>query len=146
MQAYTELFAASFGRIMGGGAYNPEFIDRFYSHFLAASPEVALRFENTNMSRQKTMLHDSFTTLIDFNETRQITPQLRRLGAAHGPHHSDVPPAMYTLWLDSLIRTVGEFDPEFDREVELAWRLTLAPGIAYLQHVYTHPEAGDRER
>jgi hemoglobin-like flavoprotein len=140
MHSYSELFAASFSRIMGGGAYNPDFIERFYTHFLASSPEVAGRFENTNMSRQKTMLHDSFTTLIDFNESRRITPQLRRLGTVHGPRHSDVAPGMYALWLESLISTVREFDQDFDSDVELAWRLTLAPGIAYLQHAYAHPE------
>lgn len=141
MQDYDEVFAASFARVMGDGAYNPAFIGRFYEQFLASSPRIAERFPSTNMSRQKTMLHDSFTTLVDFNRKRLITPQMRHLGAVHGPAASDVPPELYTLWLDSLLATVAEQDPHFCVDVELAWRLTLAPGIAYLQHAYVHPPA-----
>ncbi|MEO1082370.1 MAG: globin [Pseudomonadota bacterium] len=143
MQAYDDAFAASFSRIMGTGAYNPEFIGRFYDLFLASSPEIAARFSDTNMSRQKTMLHDSFTTLIDFNQHRRVTPQMRHLGQVHGPSRSNVEPSLYVLWLDSLMRTVSEFDPAFDSDVELAWRLTLAPGIAYLQHAHRHPSAAE---
>jgi len=139
MQDYDEVFAASFARVMGDGAYNPAFIGRFYEVFLASSPRIAGRFASTNMSRQKTMLHDSFTTLVNFNQQRRITPQMRHLGAVHGPGASDVPPELYTLWLDSLLATVAEMDPAYSDEVELAWRLTLAPGIAYLQHAYAHP-------
>jgi hypothetical protein len=141
MQAYDEAFRDSFARIMGDGAYNPGFIGRFYELFLESSAEIAERFAGTDMSRQKTMLHDSFTTLMDFNEHRCITPQLQRLALVHGPGRSDVPPGLYALWLESLLSTVSEFDPAFDSDVELAWRLTLAPGIAYLQHAYTHPPA-----
>ncbi len=139
MQAYDELFTASYSRVMGSGAYNPEFVERFYTLFLNSSPEIAKRFQATDMSRQKTMLHDSFTTLVDFNAHRRLTPQMRRLGVVHGPQASDVPPELYDLWLESLMRTVREFDPECNDETELAWRLTLAPGIAYLQHAYRHP-------
>lgn len=138
MQDYDEIFAASFARVMGDGAYNPAFIGRFYELFLASSPRIAERFAATNMSRQKTMLHDSFTTLVNFNRQRRITPQMRHLGEVHGPAASDVPPELYALWLDSLLATVAETDPDFTNEVELAWRLTLAPGIAYLQHAYVH--------
>lgn len=139
MQAYDELFSESFARVMGSGAYSPEFVGRFYTLFLESSPEISERFRNTDMSRQKTMLHDSFTTLVDFAAHRRLTPQMERLGAVHGPSASDVPPKLYQLWLDSLMATVREFDPDFTNETELAWRLTLAPGIAYLQHAYLHP-------
>jgi hemoglobin-like flavoprotein len=146
MQAYDHAFRESFTRIMGDGAYNPAFIGRFYELFLASSPAIAERFAGTDMRRQKTMLHDSFTTLMDFNEHRRLTPQMRRLAIVHGPGHSDVPPDLYTLWLESLMATAREFDPAWDPDVELAWRLTLAPGIAYLQHAYAHPPSDARAR
>jgi len=142
MQAYDEIFAASFERIMGQGAYNPDFVDSFYTRFLASSPAIGERFEKTDMSRQKTMLHDSFTTLVDFNTHRRLTAQMQRLGSVHGPNASDVPPELYTFWLDSLVATVRDYDPQYGDDVELAWRLTLAPGIAYLQHAYRHPQTG----
>ena len=138
-QPFDEVFAASFGRIMGSGAYNPDFIGRFYNLFLDSSPEIAERFVNTDMSRQKTMLHDSLGTLVDFSHHKRVTKQMRRLAVVHGPGAADVRPDLYALWLDSLLATVREFDPEYEADVDLAWRLTLAPGISYLQFSYHHP-------
>ncbi|MFT6905519.1 MAG: hypothetical protein ACJAS1_002175 [Oleiphilaceae bacterium] len=40
---------------------------------------------------------------------------------------------MYDIWLDSLISTVEEFDPEFDNDIDQAWREVLAPGIAFIK-------------
>lgn len=136
---FDEVFAASYARIMSDGAYNPEFIAHFYELFLASSSDIAARFANTNMSRQKTMLHDSLSTLVDFNAHHKLTPQMQRLALVHGPGAANIPPALYELWLNSLLATVGQFDNQFDATVELAWRLTLAPGISYLQFTYEHP-------
>ena len=136
---YDEIFAASFERILGEGAYNPEFIGRFYELFFAASEDVAKRFEHTDMSRQKTMLHDSLRTLVEFNQHRRLSPQMERLALAHGPGAAAIPPRLYAVWLDALLATVREWDREFDTQVDLAWRLTMAPGISYLQFGYEHP-------
>lgn len=141
MEEFDAVFSSSYARVVGQGAYNPAFVSRFYELFLASSPEVAGRFENTDMSRQKTMLHDSFTTLVEFNRQRRLSTQMAHLAAVHGPNASDIRPALYDLWLESLIQTVAEFDPDFDRDVELAWRLTLAPGISYLQFAYNNPSS-----
>jgi hemoglobin-like flavoprotein len=139
MQRFDEVFSDSYRRIMGDGAYNPAFIARFYEIFLDASPEVSKRFATTDMSRQKTMLHDSLDTLVDFSRSRRLSAQMQHLAEVHSARGRDIPPDMYTLWLDSLIATVAAFDPDFDRGVELAWRLMLAPGICYLQFAYAHP-------
>ena len=47
-------------------------------------------------------------------------------------------PELYEAWLDSLIATARESDPDFDDELELAWRVVLAPGIAYMKFRYDH--------
>ena len=91
------------------------------------------------MSHQKTMLHDSLRALVDFNQRRKLSPQMTTLARVHGPQAADIPPTLYVLWLNALLDTVREWDPKFDAQVELAWRLTLAPGITYLQFCYDHP-------
>ena len=48
----------------------------------------------------------------------------------------DIPAEYYDTWLDSLIEALGEFDPEFDADVELSWRLVLAPGISYMKFMH----------
>lgn len=133
---FDETFDASFRRVLGEGAYHPGFTARFYEHFLSASDEVAGRFSGTDMSRQKTMLHDSLLSLVDFNRSRRLTEQMARLSRVHSRSGQDIPAHLYTLWLDALLATVREFDPEFSDTVDVAWRLSLAPGIAYLQFGY----------
>jgi hemoglobin-like flavoprotein len=142
MQRFDEVFSASYARVIGDGAYNPAFISRFYEIFLQSSPEIETRFANTDMSRQKTMLHDSLDTLVDFNRSRRLSANMQHLAQIHSSHDRDIPPDMYALWLDSLMQTVAEFDPAFDRQTELAWRLMLAPGICYLQFSYVDPLNG----
>ncbi len=141
MQRFDEVFSASFSRVMGEGAYNPEFTSRFYEIFLASSPRIEELFANTNMSRQKTMLHDSLGMLVDFNVHKTITPQMQHLAAVHGPGDRNIPPDTYGLWLNSLLQTVSEMDPRFDPQVSMAWRLTMAPGISYLQFSSGDPDA-----
>lgn len=133
MDSFDDLFSASFRRVLGDGAYNPALIGDFYSHFLASSEDVAARFANTDMSRQKTMMHDSLLMLVDFNRRRAVTPQMSHLAAVHGREGQDIPRALYDLWLDSLMSAVREHDSGFNSDVELAWRMTLAPGIAYMK-------------
>jgi truncated hemoglobin YjbI len=132
MQRFDEIFAASYSRVMGSGAYNPRFIARFYDLFLGSSATVSLLFARTDMSRQKTMLHDSLVTLVDFSARKLISPQMEHLARVHGPTAHAIPPHLFQNWLDCLVETVREMDPEATPEVELAWRLILAPGIAYL--------------
>lgn len=133
---YEALFDASFARVLAEGAYNPAFISRFYEIFLARSPAIAERFADTDMSAQKTMLHDSLHTLVTFNRAKALTPQLRRLAAVHSKRRHDVPPELYELWLEALLAAVSEFDRDFDDTVELAWRLTLSPGVTYMRYCY----------
>jgi hemoglobin-like flavoprotein len=137
--SFDDVFDASFRRVLGEGAYNPAFTDSFYRHFLGSSDEVAARFANTDMGQQKTMLHDSLLLLVEFNRSRRLSQQMSRLAEVHSQRGQDIPAPLYELWLDALIATVRERDSEFDEQVELAWRLTLAPGIAYLTFGYDHP-------
>jgi hemoglobin-like flavoprotein len=137
-ESFDDLFAASYGRVMKDGAYNPQFIGRFYERFLASSADVAARFAGTDMSRQKTMLHDSLQSLIDFNQRRTLSPAMSRLARVHSRAGQDIPPRLYEDWMASLLATVAEFDPQYSDAVELAWRLTLAPGIVYLAFGYDH--------
>ena len=133
---YDEIFNRSFERVLGSGAYNSEFISDLYDAFLASSPVIAAKFAGTDMSAQRTMLHDSLLTLVDFNRTREPDTRLQQLARIHSRGDRDVPPALYTTWLDSLVNALRKHDPQFDSDVELAWRLALTPGICFMSFAY----------
>ncbi|MDX1735048.1 MAG: globin [Halioglobus sp.] len=136
MLNYDDVFSGSLKRVLGDGAYNPAFIADFYQTFLNASPFVAEKFADTDMSAQRTMLHDSLLMLIEFNRTRVPDARLQQLAQIHSRQQLDIPPQFYDVWLDSLVSAVGSHDPDFDEEVELAWRIALAPGICLMRFSY----------
>lgn len=136
LEAYDAVFDGSFERVLGTGAYNPAFIADFYADFLSASPFIKERFEQTDMSAQRTMLHDSLLLLIEFNRTRSADRRLRQLAEVHSRRGQDIPPEFYDLWLTSLVKAVAVHDPEFSDDVELAWRIALMPGITFMRFCY----------
>ena len=136
MLNYDDIFTDSFHRVLGTGAYNSAFISDFYAIFLDASPSVAEMFAHTDMSAQRTMLHDSLIMMIEFYKTKVPSPRLQQLAELHSRRQHDVPPEFYDLWLDSLVAAVSNQDPQFNDEVELAWRLALAPGICFMRFSY----------
>jgi len=133
---YEEIFTDSFSRVLGSGAYNPAFIKCFYDLFFQKSPVVAEKFAHTDMSAQRTVLHDSLLTMADFGRNRILSPRLQQLAQIHSRRQHDVSPALYDLWLESLVTAVSRHDPDFNDDVALAWRIALAPGICFMQFSY----------
>ena len=130
----NELFDASYTRIFGDGVGLSEaatpFFEAFYGHFLK-HPGIRKAFEGTDMSRQVSMLRKSFFNLAAFYVSHEPSAELTRIATIH--HRLGIDPSYYDLWLDALIETVREFDPECDQATELAWRLALMPGITYMR-------------
>ena len=133
MENIDDIFQPSFERALGSGGFNNAFVERFYVNFIGQSLEIADLFQNTNMSRQKTMLHDSLYLMVEYYKTRQATKGLQRIAQVHSRSGKDISEELYESWVDSLIATLKEFDPQFNKQVEQAWRQVLAPGVSYMQ-------------
>ena len=127
-------FEASFSRIFGNQigitVAGEAFFMRFYEIFLE-SPRVRMMFAKTDMARQVTMLRHSMYELVTFYVTGTLTESLRHV--AHLHQRLAISSDLYDRWLDALIATVAEFDPEYDELIEDAWRLALIPGITYMK-------------
>lgn len=136
MKNYLQFFLDSLYRVSGDAAQMDEFLTRFYEIFFDQSPEIAEYFTGNDMSRQREMLAQSLHEMVEFSTTRVASERLRRVAMRHSELDRDVAPRHYDTWLDSLVSTVREFDPEFTSEVELSWRVVLAPGIAYMKYRY----------
>ena len=61
---------------------------------------------------------------------------LEYIAKRHDRHHLNIEPELYELWLEALIDTVRECDPEFDATVEKTWRSVLRYGIDYMVSHY----------
>jgi hemoglobin-like flavoprotein len=105
-----------------------EFVDTFYTLFLAKSPEIARKFKKTHFERQKLMLRESLLEMLCFERGVAGTiKEIERLGRRH--KELDVTPEMYTMWLDSLCEAIRLHDPEYTPELELRWRQAMQKGI-----------------
>jgi len=134
-----ELFNDSLARCLRGG----QFFQRFYELFLASAEEVRVKFGTTDFRRQRRMLQTSFYMLVEYMALGwpECEAYLERIAAAHGKHGRDIPPHLYDLWLESLLRAVKECDDRCSTEVEAAWRYVMGAGILFLKARYDRPAA-----
>ena len=126
----VEITRASYTRCLEAG----DFLHAFYRHFFNACPPAEPLFAHTDFTKQAKLLQHAIGLLLLFPTRSLREPTvLTRLGERHGPAGLAIDPSWYPLFLESLVRTAGEFDPEFTPEIGAAWREALKPGIAYMQ-------------
>lgn len=136
--SYERLFDESYERVIREIRDGQEFFEAFYHHFLDVSPLVRHKFRHTDMAQQRKMLKKSFYSLLAFYASGSVDSVLERIALNHSRKGLDIPPALYDLWLECLVGRVKDYDPQFDDDVELAWRLVLSPGITYMKFKYDH--------
>ncbi|MFO7649132.1 globin [Halomonas campaniensis] len=137
------LFDASYVRVLGREVEGQAFFAAFYERFIAASPEVAVKFRHTDMARQRAMLKKAFYHLLAFYASSHADYYLKEVAVSHSRAHLDIAPPLYDLWLEALIDTVRVYDEQFDAEVELAWRLVMTPGIVFMTFHYDRGSGRD---
>lgn len=129
---YIDEFNQSFSRVTAAGVCD-EFLDQFYRRFVAAHPDVAKAFGDTDMEHQKAMLRESLAEMADFSIKHKSNPYLVTLARIHGVRGHNIPVEQYDLWLDCLVDTVNSVDDKCTESVMLAWRIVLAPGIEFMK-------------
>lgn len=134
--SFEEIFDSSYKRVLSTQKNGFDFFESFYQHFLSADDDITKRFENTNMALQESMLKKSFYSLFAFYASGQTDDSLSRIAEKHNHKNLDIQPEFYDIWLECLINTLKQYDDEFSENVELAWRLVMAPGITYMKFKY----------
>ncbi len=116
----------------------PGYLEAFYRNFFDACPEAEPRFAHTDFKLQNNLLRHALQLLLLFStkSEEEAKPLLRRVAERHSRRDLDIDPSLYPAFVDSLVKTSSEFDPQFTPDVERAWRDTLAPGIAYMINKY----------
>lgn len=110
---------------------------RFYKIFTASNPKIAMKFKNTDMKKQKDLLqHGIILANMFYNDNPVGKNGIKRIRETHSQSRLDINPSLYTIWLDSFIKTVSEFDPKFDEEIEKEWRKVLQKTIDYIIEGY----------
>ena len=119
----------------GRSCNTPEFYETFYNVFMNKSPAIRAKFVNTNMKTQHGLLRGGIMWLI-MHARGMSDSKIRALGKSHSQGRMDIHPAMYELWVDALMETLHQHDPEFNLQLELIWRQTLKPSIDIIKSMY----------
>lgn len=123
-------FNDSLVRCLRGG----DFLERFYRLFLASSPEVAAKFAGTDFDRQKRMLRYSLYMMVMAAEGEdEAMEYLQRIAREHGRDGLGVTSEMYDQWLECLLESAAEHDPEWSEETERVWRTIMGGGIELMR-------------
>jgi hemoglobin-like flavoprotein len=134
------IFNDSYERVLKTFGKSGGFFPAFYALLIANSPEAASKFRDTDMDKQVQMLHASVNILMVFFASGRQDDYLRKLAERHSKRGADIPPRLYTVWLDCLIETVRRFDSKFNDDVATAWRSVFSKGIEFMTSRY---EEGD---
>ena len=132
MMDYRALFNASLARVTDA-TREAAFFDDFYRRFVAADPAIEAKFRDTDFAKQKQMLRESFQEMNHFCGSLQSNTYIITLARIHGSRGRDIPVHMFDIWLECLVATVKELDPEYTDSVELAWRIIMTPGIQFMK-------------
>lgn len=128
---------AAFSDSLGRCHARPEFLTKFYERLIGASPEVAEKFRNTDLDKQRRALSASLYAMVLAMEGGQAASvYLDRVARQHGRGELDIPPHLYELWLECLIEAVRECDPQFSDETERLWRDAMAFGVQFMKARY----------
>ena len=127
----VDLVFQSYGR----SCNQPAFYQTFYDIFMGKSADIRAKFVNTEMSAQHGLLRGGIMWLI-MHARGMSDSKIRALGKSHSRGQLDIHPSHYALWLDALMETLYKHDPEFNLQLELAWRRTLEPSIDKIISMY----------
>lgn len=113
----------SYGRCMNNG----KFIERFYEIFLASHPEVEMAFAGTDFDRQRRLLRRTLTSSIMYAAgSKGVKMEVGKMAEIHSRRgRAPVSPHLYKYWLDSLMTTIREFDPELTPQLEARWKKAM---------------------
>ena len=130
-----DMFVASLKRCLTV----PDFLKGFYDRFMSSSDEVREKFSNTDFKTQTRVLSESLFVLAILPQGKPeslIWAEMSRLAQRHSHADLNIEPRLYDLWLDCLVATARDHDPDFSPEIEAAWRQTLSIGIDYMRSRY----------
>lgn len=137
---YDLLFEESYTRVIGEGVGIGDrgriFFSRFYSIFFSKSQQIRDKFAHVDMDAQVVVLQKSMFHMVSFYATRTATGYLENIAHSHSRDQYGIMPEFYDIWLESLIETVAQLDPEYEDDLALAWQLAMTPGIQYMKFQY----------
>lgn len=100
------------------------FIERFYEIFLDSHPDIRPMFNKTDFQTQRMALRHGISAAISYASGSSLTKRtIDQMADVHSlKGHAPVPPQLYPYWIDCLVQTVKEKDPQVTPQLLSRWR------------------------
>ncbi len=115
---------------------NQDFANNFYESFLASSQDIAKRFENTVMIKQKAMLVEALAHLINLVEHGKPSERLMHAAKKHDRRHLNIKPSYYKIFKTHILNNIKTHDLKINATLEANWEIVIDAGINYFIENY----------
>lgn len=113
------------------------FIDKFYEIFMASDAEIRQMFAQADFERQHKLLRKALLSAVTFAAGGELARQrLAAIRESHNRAHMNVRPELYPIWIDCLVKTIAQCDPDFGQQLDREWRAVLQPAIDFISSGY----------
>jgi uncharacterized phage infection (PIP) family protein YhgE/hemoglobin-like flavoprotein len=111
--------------------------DKFYERFVTSDPRIGAYFLKTDFKKQKSLLRDGVGRALSFSAGDSASVSfVERLGVTHNRSHMNILPELYPFWLNSLMDTLAETDPQWNKQLDTQWREALGKTIALMSRAH----------
>ncbi len=133
---YEEVFNLSYWRATQSIVDGVEFVDSFMSRLVASSEEIQAIFSHSTGEALRSGLVLALVHLASYYPHYEPDHTLEDIAHQHNRHARAIKPHLYDVFLDCMIETVADYDPEYEEQVGDSWRHVLAPGLEYIKSKY----------
>jgi hypothetical protein len=133
---YEEIFDFSFRRSRGNAVNGVPFRDAFVDNLLRSSPEVAQKMIHGDLETFRVTLMLSIDHLARYYLSREPSAILQGTARRQSKDERNIEPHLYEFFLQALLQTVQQYDPNYNEEVGKAWEVVLRPGLEYMKRMY----------
>lgn len=133
MQPYDDL-QQSYGRCLR----EKNFIEFFYELFLSSHPDIARMFAETDFGKQRLALRRGISVAIEHaNGRRLVERTMTQMAMLHSRKgRAPVSPSLYHYWVESLLESVRQTDPQANEALIARWREGMGKVIDTFQKHY----------
>jgi len=136
MPDYEEIFNSSFRRSRGNAVNGVPFRDAFLDNLMRSSPEVAQKMVHGDLEAFRASLMLSIDHLARSYVSSEPSAILQGAARRQSRGERDIEPHLYEFFLQALLQTLQQYDPQYNEEVGKAWEVVLRPGLEYMKRMY----------
>jgi len=137
-----EVFDRSYWRVWLRSRDGKPFVEACLDEMIGASSEIASKFSAAGRERMGRALLVAIIQLAAYSQSKEPSDMLVEVARRQSRQGLDIPPRLYDIFADSLVRVVARYDPRYTEATGAAWIEVLTPGLEYLKSHYDAPPDG----